>query len=68
MTLNFLDNIPLLAQVHELQLIVNTLKATKIKPRVFQLGVTIAKLLSTWRDCRKKTLDNSKDFSLEQIH
>ncbi|CAA2961134.1 UBN2_2 domain-containing [Olea europaea subsp. europaea] len=41
----FLDNIPLLPQVHELQVIVNKLKAVKIEiPETFQVGAIIAKL------------------------
>lgn len=40
-----LDNIPLLPQVHELQIIINKLKAVKIELlESFQVGAIIAKL------------------------
>ncbi|XP_022873192.1 uncharacterized protein LOC111392157, partial [Olea europaea var. sylvestris] len=63
------DNIPLLSQVHELQIIVNKLKVIKIElPETFQVEAIIAKLPDSWRGYRKKILHNSEDFSLEDIH
>ncbi|XP_022851417.1 uncharacterized protein LOC111373164 [Olea europaea var. sylvestris] len=62
-------NIPLLPQVHELQIIVNKLKVVKIElPETFQVGAVIAKLPGSWRGYRKKILHNSEDFSLEDIY
>ncbi|XP_022850034.1 uncharacterized protein LOC111372092 [Olea europaea var. sylvestris] len=59
----FFDNIPLLPQVHELQIIVNKLKAVKIElPETFQVGAIIAKLPGSWKGYRKKILHNSEDF------
>ncbi|URE44790.1 Retrotransposon protein [Musa troglodytarum] len=57
-----------LAQVHELQVIVNQLKAEKIKlPEPFQVRAIIAKLPSSWKGYRKKILHDSKEITLEQI-
>ena len=64
----FVDGKPILAQVHELQVIVNQLKAEKIElPEPFQVGAVIAKLPSSWKGYRKKILHDSKDITLEQI-
>ena len=64
----FVDDKPILAQVHELQVIVNQLKAEKIElPGPFQVGAVIAKLPSSWKGYRKKILYDSKDITLEQI-
>ena len=62
------DEKAILAQVHELQVIVNKLCAVKIDlPVPFQVGVIIAKLPSSWNGYRKKLLHNSEDYSLEQL-
>ena len=62
------DAKPILPQVHELQVIVNQLRAEKIDlPEPFQVGAIIAKLPPTWRGYRKKILHDSKEFSLEEI-
>ena len=62
------DDKPILPQVHELQVIVNKLRAVKIDlPETFQVCAIIAKLPSTWKGYRKKILHNSEDFSLEQV-
>ncbi|KAL5573195.1 hypothetical protein UlMin_022792 [Ulmus minor] len=64
----FLDDKPLLPQIHELQIIVNTLKADKIElPEPFQVGVIITKLPPTWKGYRKRVLHRSEDYSLEEI-
>ena len=62
------DEKAILAQVHELQVIVNKLCAVKIDlPVPFQVGAIIAKLPSSWNGYRKKLLHNSEDYSLEQL-
>ncbi|KAL5572046.1 hypothetical protein UlMin_021643 [Ulmus minor] len=64
----FLDNKPLLPQIHELQIIVNKLKAIKIElPETFQVCAIISKLPPTWKGYRKRILHKSKDYSLEEI-
>ncbi|KAL5537437.1 hypothetical protein UlMin_045733 [Ulmus minor] len=64
----FLDDKPLLPQIHELQIIVNKLKAVKIELlEPFQVGAIIAKLPPTWKGYRKKVLHRSEDYSLEEI-
>ncbi|KAL5577506.1 hypothetical protein UlMin_019205 [Ulmus minor] len=64
----FLDNKPLLSQIHELQIIVNKLKAVKIElPEPFQVGAIIAKLPPNWKGYRKRVLHRSEDYSLEKI-
>ncbi|XP_057452128.1 uncharacterized protein LOC130743934 [Lotus japonicus] len=63
-----LDSKPILQQVHELQVLVNKIKAVKIDiPKAFQVGAIIAKLPPSWNGYRKKLLHNSEDFSLEKI-
>ena len=63
-----LDGKPILPQVHELQVIVNKLRAAKIElPEQFQVGAIITKLPSSWKGYWKKLLHNSEDFSLEKI-
>ncbi|KAL5582208.1 hypothetical protein UlMin_014650 [Ulmus minor] len=64
----FLDDKPLLLQIHELQIIVNKLKAVKTELyEPFQVGAIIAKLPPTWKGYRKRVLRRSKDCSLEEI-
>lgn len=64
----FLENIPILPQIHELQVLVNKLKAVKIEiPETFQVGAIIAKLPGTWKGYRKKIMHSSEDYSLEQL-
>ncbi|XP_022867787.1 uncharacterized protein LOC111387462 [Olea europaea var. sylvestris] len=63
-----LDNIPLLSQIHEMQIIVNKLKAVKIDIlEIFQVGVIIAKLPETWKGYRLKIMHSCEDYSLEQL-
>ena len=63
-----LDDKSILAQVHELQVIVNKLRAVKIDmPEPFQVGAIIAKLPQSWNGYRKKLLHSSEDYSLEKI-
>ena len=64
----FIDDKPILAQVHELQVMVNQLKCEKIDlPKPFQVGEIIAKLPTSWKGYKKKLLHDSKDITLEQI-
>ncbi|KAL5537577.1 hypothetical protein UlMin_046084 [Ulmus minor] len=64
----FLDDKPLLSQIHELQIIFNKLKVVKIElPKPFQVGAIIAKLPPTWKSYRKRVLHRSEDYSLEEI-
>ncbi|XP_058753877.1 uncharacterized protein LOC131627055 [Vicia villosa] len=59
-----LDSKPILAQVHELQVLVNKIKAVKIDvPEAFQVGAIIEKLPPSWKGYRKKLLHSSEDFS-----
>ncbi|XP_050916217.1 uncharacterized protein LOC127131337 [Lathyrus oleraceus] len=63
-----LDSKPILAQVHELQVLVNKIKAVKIDiPEAFQVGAIIAKLPPSWKGYRKKLLHSSEVFSLEKL-
>jgi hypothetical protein len=63
-----IDSKPILPQVHELQVLVNKIKAVKIDiPETFQVGAIIAKLPPSWKGYRKKLLHSSEDFSLEKI-
>ncbi|OIT06811.1 hypothetical protein A4A49_61530, partial [Nicotiana attenuata] len=64
----FTDDMPILAQVHELQVIVNQLRVAGIElPDSFQVGAIIEKLSPSWKGYRKKILHDSKEFSLEEI-
>ncbi|XP_050875743.1 uncharacterized protein LOC127079406 [Lathyrus oleraceus] len=64
-----LDSKPILAQVHELQVLVNKIKVVKIDiPEAFQVGGIIAKLSPSWKGYRKKLLHSSEDFFLEKLH
>ena len=59
---------PILSQVHELQVLVNQLKAVDvILPELFQVGAIISKLFSSWKSYKKKLLHDSKDYSLEEL-
>lgn len=63
-----LDSKPILAQVHELQVLVNKIKAVKIDiPEAFQVGAIMAKFPPSWKGYRKKLLHSSEDFSLEKL-
>ncbi|XP_050920537.1 uncharacterized protein LOC127138188 [Lathyrus oleraceus] len=62
------DSNPILSQVHELQVLMNKIKAVKIDTlETFQVGAIIAKLPPSWKGYRKKLLHSSGDFSLEKI-
>ena len=62
-----LDSIPILDQVHELQVLVNRLRDLKvIIPENFQVGAIISKLPSTWNDYRKKLL-HMQEVTKEKI-
>ncbi|KAK0570737.1 hypothetical protein LWI29_005647 [Acer saccharum] len=66
--LKFFDEKPLLSQIHELQIIVNNLRAVKIElPEPFQVGAIIAKLPPSWIGYRKRIFHKSEDYSLEEI-
>ena len=63
-----LYSIPILNQVHELQVLVNRLRDLKMVPsEIFQVGAIISKLPSTWNDCRKKLLHMQECFTAEKI-
>ena len=63
-----LDSKSILAQVHELQVLVNKIKAVKIDiPEAFQVGAIIAKLPPSWKGYIKKLLHSSEDLSLEKL-
>ncbi|XP_050916678.1 uncharacterized protein LOC127131822 [Lathyrus oleraceus] len=63
------DSMHILAQVHELQVLVKKIKAVKIDiSERFQVGAIIAKLTPLWKRYRKKLLHSYKDFSLEKLH
>lgn len=63
-----LDLIPILDQVHELQVLVNRLHDLKVVlTEDFQVGAIIYKLSSTWNDYRKKLLHMQEDFTVEKI-
>ncbi|KAL6316620.1 hypothetical protein AAG906_018875 [Vitis piasezkii] len=60
--------VPLLSQIHELQVIANKLKVLKIElSEAFQVGAIVAKLPSSWKGYRKRILHKSEDYSLEEI-
>ena len=59
---------PLLPQIHELQVILNKLKVLKFElSKAFQVGVIVEKLPSSWKGYQKKILLKSEDYSLEEI-
>lgn len=63
-----IDSKSIIPQVHELQVLVNKIKAVKIDiPKTFQVCAIIAKLSPSWKGYRKKFLHSSEDFSLEKI-
>ncbi|KAG8377552.1 hypothetical protein BUALT_Bualt08G0045000 [Buddleja alternifolia] len=65
---SMVDNLPVLDQVHDLQVLVSKLRDVKIKlHESLQVGAIIAKLPSSWRNYQKKLLHSSEDFTLEQL-
>ncbi|PKI51909.1 hypothetical protein CRG98_027742 [Punica granatum] len=63
-----LDSIPIMDQVHELQILVSRLRDLKvIIPESLQVGAIISKLPSSWNDYRKKLLHMVEDFTVEKI-
>ncbi|KAI9156320.1 hypothetical protein LWI28_004333 [Acer negundo] len=63
-----IDEMPILSQVHELQIIVNKLRVLKIElPESFQVGAIIAKLPQSWKGYRKMILHKYEEMSLEDI-
>ena len=63
-----LDSIPILDQVHELQVLVNRFRDLKvIPPDNFQVGAIISKLPSIWNGYRKKFLHMQEDFAVEKM-
>src|SRR3954471_21878378 len=61
------DNKSIMYQIHELQVIVNKLTILKIiLPEIFQVGVIISKLPSSWKGFAKKLMHKSEDFTLEE--
>ncbi|PKI44958.1 hypothetical protein CRG98_034653 [Punica granatum] len=63
-----LDSVPIMDQVHELQILVSGLHDLKvIILESLQVGAIISKLLSSWNDYRKKLLPMAEDFTVEKI-
>ncbi|PKI61206.1 hypothetical protein CRG98_018397 [Punica granatum] len=63
-----LDSVPIMDQVHELQILVSRLRDLKvIIPESLQVGAIISKLPSSWNDYRKKLLHIAEDFTVEKI-
>ncbi|XP_070056692.1 uncharacterized protein LOC142167333 [Nicotiana tabacum] len=64
----FNNDMSILAQVHELQVIINQLRVTGIGlPESFQVGVIITKWPPSRKSYWKRILHSSKDVSLEEI-
>ncbi|GAV83905.1 UBN2_2 domain-containing protein [Cephalotus follicularis] len=62
------DTKPMLEQVHELQVLINKIRALKIVlPKRFQVGAIIVKQPPSWTDYEKKFLQKFEDITLEQI-
>ncbi|KAH1047263.1 hypothetical protein J1N35_038047 [Gossypium stocksii] len=63
-----LDSIPIMNQVHELQVLISRLRELKVAiPELLQVGVIISKLSSSWNNYRKKLLHMAKNFTVEKI-
>ncbi|KAL8152075.1 hypothetical protein V2J09_021883 [Rumex salicifolius] len=55
-------------QVNDLQSIVNKLKELKVDiSEPLQVGAVIAKLPTSWNNCRKKLMHTNEELSLEQL-
>nr|KAJ0207727.1 hypothetical protein LSAT_V11C500270100 [Lactuca sativa] len=62
------DDKSIMEQVHELQVMVNKLKALSISiPELFQVGVIIAKLPPSWKDFSKRMMHKSEEYSLDDL-
>ncbi|KAH1098383.1 hypothetical protein J1N35_015304 [Gossypium stocksii] len=63
-----LDSIPIMDQVHELQVLVSRLRNLKVVIlELLQVGAIISKLPSSWNNYRKKFLHMAEDFIVEKI-
>ncbi|XP_030514472.2 uncharacterized protein LOC115728266 [Rhodamnia argentea] len=64
----FIDTKLLLEQVHELQVLVNKIRALKIDiPEAFQVGAIITKLPSSWKNYGKRLMHKTDDVTLVQL-
>ncbi|XP_031390808.1 uncharacterized protein LOC116203272 [Punica granatum] len=62
-----LDSVPIMDQVHELQILVSRLRDLKvIIPKSLQVGAIISKLPLSWNNYRKKLLHMTEDFTVEK--
>ncbi|XP_040956095.1 uncharacterized protein [Gossypium hirsutum] len=63
-----LDSIPIMDQVHELQILVSRLHDLKVViPELLQVEAIISKLPSSWNNYQKKLLHMVEDFTMEKI-
>ncbi|KAK5771504.1 hypothetical protein PVK06_047718 [Gossypium arboreum] len=63
-----LDSIPIMDQVHELQVLVSRLHDLKVViQELLQVRAIISKFLSSWNNYQKKLLHMAEDFTLEKI-
>ena len=59
---------PIMDQVHELQILVSRLKDLEVViPDAFQIGAILSKLPLSWNNYRKKFLQQSGSFTMEQF-
>ena len=62
------DNMPIMDQVHELQILVSKLAELEIKiPDSLQVGAILSKLPPTWNEYRKKILLSPENFTIEKF-
>ncbi|GKE00982.1 hypothetical protein Tco_1388965 [Tanacetum coccineum] len=64
----FIAGKTIMEQVHELQVLVNKLKALSVPiTEAFQVGATLTKLSPSWKSFSKKMLNKTKDYSLDDL-
>ncbi|GJX30678.1 copia-like retrotransposon [Tanacetum coccineum] len=55
-------------QVHELQVLINKLKALSVPiAKAFQVGAILTKLPPSWKSFSKKMLNKTEDYSLDDL-
>ncbi|GJU54685.1 hypothetical protein Tco_1228399 [Tanacetum coccineum] len=58
----------IMEQVHELQVLVNKLKALSVPiTEAFQVGATLTELSPSWKSFSKKMLNKTEDYSLDDL-
>ncbi|GKD45818.1 copia-like retrotransposon [Tanacetum coccineum] len=58
----------IMEQVHELQVLINKLKALSIPIKeAFQVGAILTKLPTSWKSFSKKMLNKTEDYSLDDL-